>query len=346
MKKDSANIDKTLHAYFRGEANAGEIKRLLEWLDESPDNKKQYDILQDFWEKASLKADVERKEYLYSSLRSKIDNELRSDTSKHIHLERRRPAFFNSFRGIAASAAVIGAMFAGYLAYDREQRKELITAPSQPSLIVSQTKAGEKSRLILSDGTIVWLNSESKLTYPPSFKEAQREVSLSGEAFFEVAKDIEKPFVVNSESVSTTALGTSFNVSSFEEDENIIVSLVTGKVKISVDGGETYFLEPGYQMNYKRSGNNASKSNFNISNVISWKDGILIFNQANFQEVRKKLERWYAVKIDAVGEPPADFVITGQFSRNESLELALENMRYGRHFNYQINGKQVTIDFN
>lgn len=346
MKKETDNIDRTLYAYLRGEANADEIKRLIEWLGESPDNRRQYHILQNFWTKTSLKVDLDGKDILYERLRSKIEDDQRFEAPRQIGMERRKPSFFFTFRGIAASIVLAAAIIAGFLAYDHIQRAEPIASNPEPEWVVARNKPGEKSRLLLSDGTLVWLNSESELTYPPNFNGSEREVSLTGEAFFEVAKNPEKPFVVRSGSLKTTALGTSFNVSSFAEEENIVVSLVTGKVKISSDKGDVYFLEPGYQMNYSKSLATASKTNFNIANVISWKDGILVFNKSTFPEVKKKLERWYAVKIDAIGEPPADFVITGQISPNESLELALENLRYGRHFNYRINGKHVTIDFN
>lgn len=344
VKKEDVNIEKILNGYFRGEANADEIKRLLNWLGELPEHRKQYDILQDFWKSSSLKIEVADKEYSYKRILTKI----KADTAEggQERPQRRRIPYLHGYRIAAAVAVLFIALVTLYFLNNGQPAKEVAQPVGGSVLLVSGNKAGEKSRLILSDGSIVWLNSESELSYPDKFTGAEREVILKGEAFFEVAKDPGRPFVVKSGTISTTALGTTFNVSSFAEDDNIVISLVTGKVKVSVNGGETYFLEPGYQMNYNRNENTASKSNFNISNVISWKDGILIFSRENFQNVKRKLERWFAVDIVTHGQPPADFVITGQFNRNESLETVLENMRYGRHFNYMIVGKEVTIDFN
>jgi len=266
---------------------------------------------------------------------------LKADSTHLIKESRKskKPLLLN----IAASFILfISSIFAFYFLQDDLGSENSFTAAEQ---IIKSNPAGVKSRIILPDSTQVWLNSETTISFPAQFAEDQREVTLSGEAFFEVTENAEKPFVVKSENLRTTVLGTSFNIQTFPKDSHIQVSLVSGKVKISrLNSHDDLYLEPGFQAAYHKDFDKLSNRKFNIEKVLSWKNGVLYFNKENLKKVVEKLERWYGVDITVTGTPPADFVVSGQF-HNESLDNVLETMRYGRYFNYTIQNKTVKVEF-
>lgn len=337
------NIDKILNAYFLDSANADDIKKLLEWLDESPENKRQFETLKKFWEESRLRVNVANGELAFQ----KIKENIKSDNSTRIRFLNPPPAkksnFFKRYRTIAA-AAVACLIIVGLLFISREFPENQLTETAEPAMLISRNESGQKSRITLPDGSVAWLNSESVLEYPEKFGNI-RALKLRGEAFFDVAKDSLKPFVVKSGPVVTTALGTSFNVQSFEGDNTIRVSLLTGKVKVSLEDTHTYFLDPGYEIKYDRKSRATATNTFHAEHVIGWKDGILVFEKDSLAGALRKLERWYAVTIKTSGGPPPDFVITGKFEKNESLENVLESLRYGRSFEFTLKGKEVLINF-
>jgi transmembrane sensor len=345
MEKNS-NIEKVLMAYVNGQANADELKKLLEWLDQSPDNKKHLEVIKEFWESSQYKVSVEGQDEAFQKIQEKIYAD-KLDTPNIRRMVDNRISDQSSFRwikGLAAAFLVLTMIVSFY--FIRTADKQDILVEEVPAFIKSETRPGQKSKITLGDGTIVWLNSESAIEYPKKFNGPERLVKLDGEAFFEVAKDELKPFKVTCDNITTTALGTSFNVQYFKEDEELTISLITGKVMVALDNLDPYFLDPGIQIVYNRVEHSIEKKKMNAEHAIAWKNGILLFDKDNYLEVKKKLERWYGVNIKTLGIPPADFVITGQFGKNESLELALEILRYGRHFKYQIKGKEIEIIFN
>jgi len=244
---------------------------------------------------------------------------------------------------IAASVIfIISSIIIFYLALNSIIGEESFTAIEN---IIKTNPAGVKTRIILPDSTQVYLNSETTISYPSRFTQYNREVTLSGEAFFEVTENAKKPFIVKTGNLYTTALGTSFNISTFPGDSHVQVSLVTGKVKISTsDSDDELYLDPGYQALYNKKSDKLRNRRFSIEKVLSWKNGVLYFNKENLKNVVAKLERWYGVDILVNGNPPADFIVSGQFHK-ESLDNVLETMRYGRYFNYTIQNKTVTLDF-
>lgn len=220
---------------------------------------------------------------------------------------------------------------------------------NEPQYIVKTNIGGQKSTIILNDGSKVTLNSESTLRYPEEFNGSTRELVLEGEAFFEVAKDESRPFVVRNGSIKTTALGTSFNISAFPDDSLVQVALVTGSVKVSEylpgETKEPVFLHPGEAAFYNKSKKSLAKAVFNAKEILSWKEGILYFKDAKFAEIKERLGRWYGVEVETIGKEPQVKHFTGSFE-NERLVNVLELLSYSRDFRYTISGHKVTIIFN
>jgi transmembrane sensor len=204
---------------------------------------------------------------------------------------------------------------------------------------------GQRTRIILPDESVVYLNASSTLTFPEVFSGSERTVELTGEAFFDVVKNPEKPFVVKTNNISTVVLGTSFNVRSFAADGSIDVSLVTGKVRVvsgySSDHQE-HLLLPGEQLTYHKAGNSFEKSNFRVLDVTGWKDGVLVFTNTDFAGFIEKLEQWYGVDIDVTRQPSAAWHVNGHFD-NESLEEVLAGIQFVYDIDYRINGNRVTL---
>jgi transmembrane sensor len=214
-----------------------------------------------------------------------------------------------------------------------------------PEIEVLQAPLGVKTSIRLEDGTMVFLNSGSKISYLKGFTDTLRLVTLEGEAYFEVARDSVKPFIVQTGAISTRALGTEFNVSSFP-GEHVSVSLVKGEVLVR---NEQEALEqrllPGEGIKASSEGKALSMSRFDSEEVLSWMNKTLIFNQSPFSKASKKLEAWYGVELIFQNSVPNDLHVSGKFI-DESLENILKGLSYSSRFSYRIEGKKVHIQFN
>jgi transmembrane sensor len=214
--------------------------------------------------------------------------------------------------------------------------------------ILKSTEPGQKLSFHLDDGTIVILNSGSKLYYPANFDSLERKVVLDGEAFFDVSKDVDRPFRVETSSIVTTALGTSFNINAFSSAENIEVDLVHGRVSVrkiaQTNDPNTMMLNPGEMATVAKSNFSMEKSTFNFIEKISWKDGIIYFKEACYEKIVSKLENWYGVSINTNRAPLKEWKFTGQFE-NETLENILIALQFGHDFDYVMQKKEVKLKF-
>lgn len=205
-------------------------------------------------------------------------------------------------------------------------------------------QAGQKSIITLSDGSRIKLNANSSLSYPAQFKDSARIIHLTGEAFFEVYHDPAHPFVVYVNDVKIIALGTSFNVKAFSDDDEIAVALSSGKVQVNDNQLETSILTPGQKLKYNKNTRATVISSFNSEEELAWKDNIIYFKKADFNAFVKEIERWYGVSVDITGTPDSEWRITGKFE-DISLELLMESVKFSKEINYQIEGNIIKISF-
>ncbi len=249
---------------------------------------------------------------------------------------------FNQFQRVAA---IIIFTLALSLLYSGLRVEEPQTPAYVAVNMLSKSAAyGEKLNFRLPDGTTVWLNSGSKIEYPESFDSTVRMVQLFGEAFFDVKPNVSQPFQVVSENLTTTALGTSFNINS-NDREDLQIALVTGKVSIeNTLTEEKFLLDPGQKLEYRREANSGSIGIFSEGEVLAWKNGTLVFHNASFAKVTHELERWYGVDIKVAGNPPGDWSFSGRFS-NQNLDVVLISMSYIEDFRFELNGKKLWIKF-
>ena len=220
-----------------------------------------------------------------------------------------------------------------------------VISPPVAAMVEHSTVPGVKSHLTLSDGSRVILNSGSKLTYAKNFEAEKREVYLDGEAFFNVAKDSNRPFVVNSMDTKTTALGTSFNVSAYQ-GETLNVSLLTGKVAVSRGGDaeEGVILNPGEALRIDSKNDRFTKSDFDQEVVIGWTKKWIIFQKTPLLEAIRVLENWYGVQIQIARQPGEQVLLSGRF-QDETLENVLEGLKFSARFDFTIDKERVKIIF-
>lgn len=216
-----------------------------------------------------------------------------------------------------------------------------------PVYVVKANPAGARSSLRLADGTQVNLNAMSSLRFPETFDAQARPVALSGEAYFEVAHDSQRPFQVHIGNLIVTALGTAFNIKAFEEDENMSVSLVTGKVRVQQyqDGQaiQETILTPGQKVTVDKVTHTFRQSAIHPDEY-AWKRNLLVFESADLAAFIQSIERWYGITVQLQGTPQDNWSFTGRFE-NQTLHSVLEGMSYTKNFRYTIHGTDVTLQF-
>lgn len=200
---------------------------------------------------------------------------------------------------------------------------------------------GQKLIVFLEDGSKVKINAESKLRIPQHFAAGKRNVYLEGEAFFEVAKDTTRPFIIHTRHYQTTVLGTSFNIKAYPGEEAIKVAVATGKVMVEDSlTADSVELAPN-QMAICRQ-RQIEKTSYKAGEELAWKDDILVFKNADIRALARELERWYGVKIELRNTENIEKQFTGRF-QDESLETILKGTGFALNFEYEIKGKNIII---
>jgi ferric-dicitrate binding protein FerR (iron transport regulator) len=214
-------------------------------------------------------------------------------------------------------------------------------APESNTMLVYNTietpRAG-RYKVQLPDGTNVWLNSASSLHYPIAFNGKTRDVELTGEAYFEVAKDKHKPFTVTSAGQKVTVLGTHFNINAYKDESNINTTLLEGSVRVNSNDKQA-LLKPGEQS--ALSGETIRVSKANIHLATAWKDGQLAFAHTDLKSVLRQTSRWYNIDVEYIGKVP-DISISGDVSMDADLSTMLKMLQfYNVHFVQQ--GRKLII---
>lgn len=271
----------------------------------------------------------------------------------------------SSWAKVAAAVVVLG--FA-YYAYDRSN--DTIDNPIEMASIqqVYETKKGEKKTFILDDGTSVTLNSASKLQVDEKFGKSNRQVFLEGEAYLDVKKDKDKPFVLHTNEFDIHVLGTSFNVKSYPDELSSEALLIEGLIELKSKGKNenSIIIKPNQKVTIYKNGllakpkiavNKSPKTKADVKEIaiqdvkndandeildIVWKENKLAMVDQDFNELKAILERWYNVDITLNGENIGNYRFTATF-REENIDQVLKALQKVKPFNYEIHGKNVTI---
>lgn len=205
-----------------------------------------------------------------------------------------------------------------------------------------ETQRGHQFHLSLEDGTKVWLNASSTISFPVEFAGNERDVKITGEVYFEVAKNKKKPFHVYANGTIVEVLGTHFNINSYKDNGAISTTLLEGSVKIS-SGNNHRVLKPGEQASVLDNGLITTVSNINTDEIVAWKNDYFSFDNTDIRRVMMQLSRWYDVEVDFKGNIDDSVTFNGTISRSVNLSTVLKMLQTTGEVTFSIEGKKVTV---
>ena len=357
-----------------GEATHEDLATLEQFLRENPSENYFVEIMSELWDNKFPEnnhyLENKHKELVLSLQNLGLDDGKFSH-DEHIVSADKVEGHSNSRRKwvmvFASLAAIIAIAISFYILNGNTDNKEPLADIATKNEIT--TKNGSKTNLVLPDGSKVWLNAGSKLTYDKNYGNKIREISLVGEAYFDVVKNHEKPFIIHTDKMDIKVLGTAFNVKCYPGEKTTETSLIRGSIEVTMkDRQEKIILKPNEKLiiknedlpevkkevkNYKAAPINPTpiveishltyepKKNAIIET--SWLDNRLVFVNETFLEVAAKMERWYGVKINFQDKDLEGYHFTGTFE-NENINQALSALKLIYRFNYKVEKDVITID--
>jgi len=261
--------------------------------------------------------------------RDHIKTDIRQSLDKAIDKETRRLSMLPLIWRVAASVALLVA--AGAVIY------LLLSQHPQGSVMTETTGSGQRTTITLSDGSVVRLNAGSTLTFPEKFSDMRREVTLRGEAFFDVTRNPGKPFIIHTPTLTTAVLGTSFNIRAYDHEKKAEVTVKTGRVKVSRAAGtdtSSVVLVPNEQAYFDHATASLQKRSVPYAEFLAWTSDILYLDHTPLRDVVHTLERWYNVRISVQTEAIGDCPISGKY-KNDRLLNILEGLRFAQGIDYR-----------
>lgn len=339
MKKiDEINdIDELIIDYITGRLTPEKFNLLNSWIAETKENSLYFRKLQEIWYATAPQTehvfdkDLAYKRFLY-----------RVKESTHLEpVVPRKKIFFNKrFIQIAASAAII--IVLGSISF------LLFFSPigsSKDEFYSITVPYGAKSQVTLPDSTKVWLNSGTTIKYIYIAKDKVRKLVLNGEAYFEVAKMKGVPFIVETDRLDVKVLGTKFNVVSYSEDAKINVTLLEGSIALKMDDGKNkeIRLVPNKSATFYKSTNIVEVKDVDASTSTQWSQGILIFDDEKLEQIARRLEREYNVKIDLSNALLEGSRFYGVFNKNQSIKDIFDIITLNNKLRYKMMGDTIKV---
>ena len=241
---------------------------------------------------------------------------------------------------LSAAAVISFFLIVSYFLFDRLGLRDNAAQTNVAKVKEVRASRGQKLDIRLPDGSRVRLNSNSKISFAEKFTGNIREVTLEGEAFFDVTHDPSRPFIVQTPYANTHVLGTSFNV--LYTGETTAITLVEGKVNVSTPDGQTALLTPNRQATITRSSQHIETRTVDVDKYVGWKTNTLHFNNITVKEAFAALENWYNVDIEVSNPALMNCIINSKY-QNESLENVLNSFHFMLKMDFKINGQHVTV---
>lgn len=320
--------------YLNHRASADELLQLQHWADESPENRALLHRMKNDFALASYSDEVpERK---FNPFEQQFDRNNFTPTTEETHPTHHRNFGYKELLKYAAVAFV--AIGIGQLISIG------VSEWSQPAMHFLTVNEGEKASVKLADGSTVWLNANSTISYPEKFSRRKREITLRGEAYFEVSKNKSHPFIVKTNQIEVQVLGTSFNVRAYDSDSLVEVQVTEGKVKAyPLNTEKEAFLLTANQMASFDLRNKEHKTENFDSETGNWREGHYLFKNKKLKEITKQLERLYAVNITIEESSLGEEIYFGEINTNDPIEKILNVISLNRHFRYECNGRKISI---
>ena len=295
-----------LQKYVEGNVTTEEVEIVVDWLDSDEKHVKEFMALHKLHDISVL-------------------NQFKSGQNQ---AKKKRMIFSRITIELVKMAVVALILIGSKFLFDTIMRSE---EPLQYQILY--IPAGQRAELTLPDSTKVWLNAQSKLIYPVSFKKDKREVELDGEAYFDVRRNESSPFVVKTKKMDIKVLGTEFNVSAYSETPEFKVALLRGRVELqSTEFSRTYQMQPGEQVWYE--GGKYIGSKIKDMDYFRWKEGLLCFNNQPIKEIIGKLQLYYDIRIEVSNQPFLYERYSGKFRVKDGVEQVLKVLQLEHKFTY------------
>jgi len=321
-----------------------EKTRFEAWLKADPVNQALYKSLKQHWQGDALDSEPKYLEGVKKRFSKKLE---KSDSNKPTANQGSVSHFSDGnwfhYGKVAAAVALFFVVawavlsdFAGNEPPNEQSEKAMV------KMVEKSIPKGAKGTYTLSDGTKVRVNAGTKISFPKTFEAEKREVYLEGEAFFEVAEDASRPFVIYTGDVTTTVLGTSFNIHAYPKGKAIKVAVVRGKVAVETSPTNEVLLEKEQMAVYHKKLKSIDTGSFDAEMEIGWKHDVLVFRQASVEEITEELENWYGYSFEISGNKKLKSGYRGRFE-NASLKRVMESLSYSLKWKYTIDHASKTV---
>lgn len=344
-----------LKKFFKGECTPEEVHEIWIWINSDKGVQDLEEEMERFEAANPSMTEVPSKMMLERInahiLEEEKDSLIQRKSAKiapFIHGSVARP-WYKKWFTMAASVGLVIMVSMWWILFHKESKVEQQKPSLALELVTKTTPYGQKLKLMLADGTHVHLNAGSKLVFPRRFDDGVRSVYLEGEAFFDVSRDENWPFEVKTHHATTQVLGTSFVVRDLPDQKNTKVGVLTGKVKVTEKAGRedaagegSFLLLPMEGVAYSAEEGALSKFKFEYDEMFAWKDNVIHFKMASFNEVTGVLTRWFGKEFEVRKGFTSKKDFTGKFD-NQSLDHILEGLSFTFGFHYRIEDKKVII---
>ncbi|WP_298733236.1 FecR domain-containing protein [uncultured Chitinophaga sp.] len=330
-----------------GEASPQELQQLDTLLQADEHLRERYTILQQYFAETAQRSSNNAEQALQRTL-ARIQP---SAAPAPVSPAKSRKGLVRSIYIGASVAAALTLLLGVSWIFRRQQPAKQLAATHTDTAKWQNRQNGKATKAILelTDGSKIWLNADSKLTYPEVFTGASREVYLEGEAFFEVANNEAKPFIIRLHKGTIKVLGTSFNIRAYD-NEPVQTSVTTGKVAFipkydenSEQQPDTILITPDVKVTFTQQTGNIVKENTSSQDDKAWTEGRLVFRNATLESIAMELERTFGKKVRFNTETPKHYRLTGSFQHN-SLEEIMFYLARSRAFHYEITDSTLTIN--
>lgn len=321
---ENNNVTRIIKKFLSGRFTHETEERVQRWIirDEDATSKEKASL--EYWNELDVRADLNT----YSAL-EKVNRRIGHEKEPLKHI-----AFYRKYGRVAAALIPLILFIGGVVYY---------TVPHNEQVEIAAAY-GEQKRVLLSDSTEVWLNAGSKITFPQTFSDNKRLVTLDGEAHFTVTKDDGRPFIVETSQVSVKVLGTRFNIKAYSEEEKVTTTLTRGKVEVLAQSQHSRILQPNEQLTYDKKTSSIRILTVDAVDVESWITGKVIFTNATPNEIYRTLERRYNTVIDDHAMPASSAKrYTVKFLKEENLDEMLNILSDIIGFTYRKSENEIVL---
>ena len=336
MEEENKHIDELIANYLTEGLDKNALDELKTWIAASAENQQYFICQREIWFSAVSReaASVYDKDKAFENFRNRVDSQ------KEIQSTSRRGFSLSALWRYAAVVAIIIAV--GCISYWQGE----VNVKDTFADISVEAPLGSKTKLYLPDGTLVWLNAGSRMTYSQGFGVDNRKVELEGEGYFEVKRNEKIPFFVKTKDLQLQVLGTKFNFRDYPEDHEVVVSLLEGKVGLNnlLREEKEAVLSPDERAVLNKANGLLTVESVTASNASQWTDGYLFFDEELLPDIAKELERSYNVKIHIANDSLKTFRFYGNFVRREqNIQEVLEALASTEKMQYKIEERNITI---